>query len=359
MIIFVAFLLLPFEECPPIREKPRLVVFEFQGIGVEKELNAIVSDLFRVELTECPRYRVIHKEVMQAVLGDTLGVRNMDEIKEKSALLKAKFAVTGRITQLGTKIILSVSLIDARNKVAIFTDKLTSSTVEDLEIVIKRLSDALCTMEKAKTKVTVETITQEEAKPKLRRQSYHTVGIFMGTLMPIARSYGRKVEGEDYYYWDWERRRVRLGNYISQMLGYGFSYLYETSYYMAEVTAKVYTESESAFLGFIFSGYKFLSLEDFSPFWGGGLGMGRGTRVTGVDSTWREYDSTWRYEPKREDFDGLIVEIGGGFMFFRTYDFHFILNLKLNIMFAEEIISGVTINFGISYKSKERGCCGL
>jgi hypothetical protein len=278
----------------------------------------------------------------------------MDEVKEKSALLKAKFAVTGRITQLGTKIILSVSLIDARNKVAIFTDKLTSSTVEDLEIVIKRLSDAVCTMEKAKTKVTVETITKEEAKPKLRRQSYHTWTLLLGYLIPMGASYGKEVENGYYV--------EELGGDVSSMPGYGFAWLYETTYHMAEVVVRVHGRKGSSHFSVAFCGYKFLSIEDFAPYIGGGLGMGGGGKVTGIEleDSWvdSQGDTHRVYRAKERGFDGLMAEIGGGFMLFRTYDFHFILNLKYNIIFADEIISGFILNLGISYKG-ESGICGL
>jgi TolB-like protein len=366
MSYFLAFLLLPFEEtCPPVRKKPKLAVFELQQIGVEKELVTIVSDLLRIELSECPNYRVISKEVMILVLGDTLTVKDMDDVKTKSDSLKAKLAVTGHITQLGTKIIVSVSLISVRDKVAIFNDKLTSSNIEDLELVIKRLADALCTMEKAKTRVTVETITEEEAKPKRRRASYHTAGLLLGYMFPLGGSYGKDIERRRYYYWntDYERFLLKKPGNIASMPGWNITYFYEMPYYIAEMCGRMYRKKSAFFINIIFSGYKFLSLQDFAPFVGGGIGMGWGNKVTSVDSSYEvsyNQDTTWYYySGKEEGFNGLVVEIGGGLVVFRTYDFHFILSLKYHIMFAEGTPNGFIINFGVSYKKGKEGCCGL
>jgi TolB-like protein len=314
MIILCCLLLFRSEEtCPPIREKPKLAVFEFQGIGVEKKnLTTIVSDLLRDELSKCPNYRVISKEVMIVVLGDTLTVKDIDDVKTKSDTLKAKLAVIGRITQLGTKTILSVSLINVRNKVTIFTDKLTSSNIDDLEIVIPRLAKALCKMEKAKSNVTVETVTEEEAKPKRRRSSYFTGGMLLGYFFPLG-----------------DEKKM----YFNSV------YLYEMPYYMVEATLDFFSLFPlPRYVTFCI--YRFLNLEDFSPFIGGGVGT-------------EEYE-TEEYKYAHH----FLIKGGIGFVAFRTFDFHFILNVRYKFIFTEELKHGIMLNFGLTWREKERkGCC--
>jgi hypothetical protein len=78
-----------------------------------------------------------------------------------------------------------------------------------------------------------------------------------------------------------------------------------------------------------------LSLEDFSPFIGGGVGM-------------EEYE----YEHH------FLIKGGIGLLAFRTFDFHFILNLSYKFIFAEELKHGIMLKFGITWGEKEKkgGC---
>jgi hypothetical protein len=102
-----------------------------------------------------------------------------------------------------------------------------------------------------------------------------------------------------------------------------------------------------------FGGYRFLSLEDFSPFVGGGVGMCWGTMPKASDS---EY--SW-FTP--ETFNGLSLTGGGGMALFRTYDFHFLVSLKYNIVLAEGAPNGFLFSFGLTYKKSGGGgaCMGI
>ena len=62
--------------------------------------------------------------------------------------------------------------------------------------------------------------------------------------------------------------------------------------------------------------------------------------------------------------NGLALNLGGGVMGFRTYDFRFIVDLRYNVVFAElggqDTHSGISLTFGITSTRKEkgqRGCC--
>ncbi len=334
-----------FAECDGCSAKTNVAVFEFEAIGIEKDLVTTISDLLRLELSECDKYKVIDKGTMIDTLGEDLVVSSMDKAVEYSDSLGASLVVIGHMSKLGNKIIISVSLINKWEKERIYTDKLTSSSVEDLETVVKRLAASLCEMKKAKESVTVETVTEEEAMPRRRRESYHTAGFMLGYLFPMGGSYGKKVESE---LWD----DVRLGGNIKAMPGGSFLYFYETPYYMAEVAWRFHARSNASLFGVGFSGYRFLSLEDISPYIGGGLGMSRGRRVMSIDTT------DYYYDIPGENFDGLTLDVGGGIVAFRTYDFHFLANLKYHIVFAEGTPNGFILSFGISYKKKGGGGCG-
>ncbi|MCK4306941.1 hypothetical protein KAW50_01795 [candidate division WOR-3 bacterium] len=340
-----------FTECDGCSSKTNVAVFEFEAVGIEKDLVTTISDLLRLELSECDKYKVIDKGTMIDTLGEDLVVSSMDKAVEYSDSLGASLVVIGHMSKLGNKIIISVSLINKWEKERIYTDKLTSSSVEDLEIVVKRLATSLCEMKKAKESVTVETVTEEEATPRRRRESYHTVGLLVGYLFPMGGSYGKKTEGNWY-------EDTRLSGDVRRMPGGSGVYIYENPNYMAQVVYRLHGRSQSSLANVAFSGYRFLSLEDISPYVGGGLGMGWGTITTSVDSTYSEYSETWHYHINPESFDGLSLELGGGVMLFRTYDFHFLADLKYHIVFGGGIPNGFILSFGISYKKKSGGGCG-
>jgi TolB-like protein len=327
----------------------RTAVFELSAVGVEKELVTTVSDLLRIELTECKRYAVIDKGTMIETLGENLVAAGMSDAVTYSDSLGASLAVIGHMTQLGSKIIVSVSLINKWTKKTVFSDKFTSASVEDIDMVIKRLSDALCEMKKAKTSVTVETVTEEEAKPRRRRESYHTGGVTLGYLFPMFGSYGKTVEGE---FLDEDS----MGTVIVAMPGFNVLYLYETPYYMAEMDFRWHWKDHSFSMAVEFGGYRFLSLGDVAPFVGGGVGMCWGRIADSVSTTDYDYYSYTRVHSR--DFNGLSVSPGGGVALFRTYDFHFLMSLKYNIVFDESFPNGFLFSFGITYKkSGGGGCC--
>lgn len=340
--------------CPP--GKIKVAVFEMTGAGVDKELLTTVSDLLRLELAECIEYKVVEKECMTDTTGKMLTATTMEQAVEQSESLKVSYAVIGNITKLGNKLIISVSLVDRWSKQKVFTDKITSSNIEDLETVVKRLASGLCKREKASDRVTVETITEAEAKPKLRRESFHTVGLLLGYMFPMGGSYGKKIEGDIY-----GNGSPKIEGDVTEMPGGSIAYLYETPYYMGEVAYGFYKRSYSSLWGINFSGYKFLSLNDVSPFVGGGIGMGWGWNKVVVDTNYwvsGVSDTNWYYNTEPKGFDGLSLSLGGGIVAFRTYDFHFIVSIKYNIILASGgTPNGIILGFGVTYKQSQKGGC--
>ncbi|MDD2889908.1 MAG: hypothetical protein PHE49_04610 [bacterium] len=369
MLILLS-LLLFLGNCPKCPEgKIKVAIFEVSGAGIEKEFLTTISDLLRIDLEDCGEYIVMSKEDMMGALNGNLSVSGgTEEVSKVCEKIKVSYAVTGNIVKLGNKLIISVALIDRWDKIRIFEDRLTASNMEDLETTIKRLAEALCKQKKASENVTVDNVTEAEAKPKLRRTSFSTGGGVVGYIFPVGGSFGKEGKGYSYIYSGDSNRDEIIGGDITQMPGLGMFYIYETSYWMGEVAGTWHFKGQSYLLDIGFSGYRFTSLQDVSPFIGGGLGMALGSRITGVDSNYSysynyldsTYDTTYYYYTNPESFNALLVSFGGGVEFFRTYDFHFLLNVKYNIIFAEGIPNGLSVYFGLIYKkSGESNCCGF
>ncbi|MBI4722913.1 MAG: hypothetical protein HY769_07985 [Candidatus Stahlbacteria bacterium] len=353
------------DKCPPGIIK--VAVFEFSSIGTKKELSTTISDLLRIELTNCTKYEVMDKSKMISIMGEDLVVTDMGQAIGYSESLSVSYAVIGNINKLGNKVIISVSVINRWTKSRVFSDKLTSANVDDIETVIKRLATTVCEFKKSGKHVTVETVTAEEARPKLRRTSYGTAGLLLGYIFPFVGSFGKEVEGDEGYYY-YTNNELSLKGNVTQMPGGGISYLYETPSYMMEASYRLHQRTQNFYTGIEFAGYKFLSLEDFSPFVGGGLGMGWGSKIVGIDtnyhswerwdyegdSSYTVYDTSYSYNKK--GYDGLSISLGGGVVFFRTYDFHFFVSGNYIFLLAPGTPNGLMITFGLTYKM---GGCGF
>jgi hypothetical protein len=135
-----------------------------------------------------------------------------------------------------------------------------------------------------------------------------------------------------------------------------------------EASYRLHNRTDNIYTGVEFAGYKFLSLEDVSPFGGGGIGMGWGSRVVGIDtnyyswerwdydgdSAYTVYDTSYSYD--RKGYDGLLISIGCGVTLFRTYDFHFFISGKYLFLLCSDYPNGFMVTFGLTYKM---GGCGL
>ncbi|MBI4722912.1 MAG: hypothetical protein HY769_07980 [Candidatus Stahlbacteria bacterium] len=344
------------KECPT--NQTNVAVFDFSGAGVEKELVTTISDLLRLELSNCPKYKIMDKDSMIKVLGTDIVVTGVDKAIGYCESLGISYAVIGQLTKLGEKIIISVSLVNRWTKRELFKDTQKSASIEDLDMVIKRIAEGLCELKKSKGKVTVESVTEEEAKPRRRRESYHSGGLLVGSLWAMGDYFGKEVIGETFMNMGTD---LKLGDNIRMMQGGALSYFYETPYYIAEVNYRLHKKSLSSYMGASFGGYRFLTLTDFAPYLGGGLGMSWCSKAVGIDSLYPDYinangDTVWQCKVKKESFDGMLVELGGGLALFRTYDFHFLVNLKYWMLMAKNYPNGMIISFGITYRKSGSGC---
>ncbi|MDD5529303.1 MAG: hypothetical protein PHX21_04660 [bacterium] len=343
MLLSLLLLAVNCPKCPP--GKIKVAVFELSGTGVEKELLTTVSDLLRIDMGDCGEYIVMSKADMpDSSLFVNGGTEEVSKICEK---IGASYAVTGNIVKLGNKLIISVALINRWEKIRIFEDKITASSIEDLDATVKRLALALCQQKKSKGSVNVENVTEDEAKPKLRRETYSTFGVIVGYFFPLENSLGKYAQTTDIF-----SNTVTPKGDLTSIPGWGVYYIYETARYMGQAAGSwYYKDATSRFANLEFSGYRFLSLGDISPFIGGGLGVAFfGNKLTGIDSTYGYY------RPITESFDGMTASAGIGVEFFRTYDFHFIFSANYNIIFTDGNPNGPSIRFGMTYKKKSGGC---
>ncbi len=220
----------------------------------------------------------------------------------------AEFAVYGTLSRLGAKLLVEVNVVKVATAEVAFTDRLSSETTEDLDVVIRRLARGIATGQKAGATATVENITATETRTPRRRASFSSMGMRAGYMWPMGGSWGG----------------------VSKMVVTDFVYHYETNKWELEVIP---------FLGFRFSGdegdgnsafdwtifdfsfHYFLSPTDVSPYLGGGLGF----HSVHAEET---VQGDWGPERVQDDATGFAFNAGGGIMFFRTYDFRLTADLR-------------------------------
>ncbi len=307
--------------------REKVVVFELEPIGIADHVARTATKILRSELGEIGKYEVIESD---------LQVKSVEEADSIGRELGGDLAVIGSISRLRRKILAEVKLIRVGRARVIFEDDLTGETEDDLDIVMRRLADALSKREKAERLVTTETVTGVEAKERRRRTSYYTIGIKLGSGFPLFGTYN----GEG-----------------SLMRGLMVGW-YETPHLIGEISAGILFPMGNLMEGFEEeSGVLELPIDlsilylpglgDITTYLGGGLGI--------------HFIST-----PEEAATGLGLNTGGGIIFFRTYDFHFFVDLRYNAVFARigDKFPQQSIDFTFGFTRKaipgkaKRGCCG-
>lgn len=219
----------------------------------------------------------------------------------------AEFGIYGSLLQLGNKIIVEVSSVKVATAELAFTDRLTAESAEDLDVVIRRLATGIITGKKASATATVETVTAAEDKTPRRRATFSSAGLRAGYMWPTDNSWAG----------------------VTKMVAVDFVYGYETAKWQLEVVPFLgfrggSTNDNTAFdwAIFDFSFHYFLTQTDISPYLGGGLGFHSVAAEEWVPSEYGYHDKI------NDSGTGFALNAGGGFVFFRTYDFHLTADLR-------------------------------
>jgi hypothetical protein len=204
-----------------------------------------------------------------------------------------------------------------------------------VDVILSRLAKGVAERKKAERTAEVGKITERETEEPARRSSFWSAGGRIGYFFPFGG----------------------FGSNPGVPLGFSGCGLYETPGFMAEAAYDFYGIGGNAGLWRAgFSGFALTSKTDICPYWGGGIGIGAvtaGSSGSGV---------------------GPVVNLGGGVMFLRTYDFRIVVDLRYYLSFCnvrtyypEGAVSsfqhGPAISVGLLYKRSKTegsrgGCCG-
>ena len=319
------------------QQKMAIVVFDAQPIGVEESTVLASTQLLRNDLAATGTFAVMDEGEVTRFLGEKPNCYDSQCASEIGRQLGVDKAVIGSLSRLGEKVIVELRMVDVASGQVEFSDRMASATVEDLDTVIKRLATGLATGKPTEKTVEIGAITEVETREPRRRKNFFTVGGKVGYLFPTGDSW-RKVD---------------------KLLCLDWVTWYETPTFMVESLVGWRYEigrDEGAYdVPVEFSIFYIPGKSDFTPYLGGGLG------IHWVAAARDDEDVAYHQE-ERITNNGLALNVGGGLIGFRTYDFRIVVDLRYTMVFAEldgqDTHQGISLTFGVTHPRKDpRGCC--
>ena len=337
LFVFVLCFLLPY-----MLAAETIAVLDFKPIGVDYALVDAVVTLLRSDIASYKKYTLIEKDKVEKIIGGATDCADKDCAAAIGEQVNAEKVVYGTISKLGEKYIIAASVVEVATKKLVFQDRISAASAEDLDVVSKRLAKSIVTGKAIEKTAEIGAVTEEEEKVPRRRTTFFTTGGKFGWGMPLGDSYGG----------------------ANSLMIFDALFWYETPKFMVEVQFELITtpatsisqQTDTTIRAMEFSLpdlslYYLFTKTDFCPYVGGGLGFKQ-------LFVYREVPG--QFQPDAETASGMGLNVGGGIIAFRTYDFRLLLGARYGINFASPPVfegphHSIQINFGITYRG---GGCG-
>ncbi len=326
LYLFLFFLLLPYG-----LNAEKIGLLPFKPVGFESNITEAIYQLMESELSSYG-HTVIPPDKIEEKLGKTVECHNKQCAAEIGVQMGLKKIIFGSLTKIGEKYIVSAIVVESKSGEILFSDKVTSKTAEDLDVCLSRLVKSIEEGKEVEKTAEVGKIMEEEIeKVSKRKKAFFSYGVGFG-IGTLAIGYG-DAHGD-------------IINY------YVIKAWYETPKFAAEVNSNMGnflglgTETSELSLGIALL-YLF-STADISPY------LGAGPALKSVSTGFFDLNYV------------LALELMGGLVVFRTYDFRLVIDGRLSTSFNEiEGVDGphstlsVSINLLYSGKGPGRGCFGF
>jgi len=274
--------------------KDKLAILPFNSVGVEEMTIRSAESLLRMEIEKIGAVELISENEVYQIMGEEVCAEIPCAIELGKKLKVAQIAMV-KLIALGEKVIVEYKLIDVINQKVLILDQLTSATIEDLDVTMKRLAASITRKESAEKTAEVGMITEKETERPRRRASRLFGGFSFGYLYP--------QQGYD----DSDR---------------SFNMDFRTGAEISDYAIGMQLAVRKGFAMNIFASY-LLTKKDFCPYLGGAFGF-----------HWVSHESPYRYNPQygymveeEKRGDGFELSANTGLLAFRTYNVHIIVNL--------------------------------
>lgn len=292
-----------------------IAVLPFYSNGIEPAYIETSESILQVELSKLSKMDVISAKKVKNVLQEEECIDNECAI-EVGKSLNARRVLGVRLSALGEKIITQYFLVDIFSGKEILVDQLTSTSIEELETVMKRIAKSVVDVKPAGKNVEVGTILEEESEESLRRSSNKNVGLSFGYLYPQ-----NGYDNDD-------------RSFVANL---------HLDYELEEYTVGMLLAIRKGFAINIYGDYLFTKT-DFCPFIGGAFGFHWITHDNFYDPY---YINDVYVNRKDKRSDGFELTANAGMRILHTYNFQILVNLEFIYTLNDYDDTAIVFTIGI------------
>jgi TolB-like protein len=280
----------------------KMAILPMHSLGVDSISTQTAEYLLNHEIGKLTSMDIIPQKLTSEIAGDEycMDVDCASEIGEK---LNVEQVVSCGLSKLGDKVIVQFMLVDVAARKILITDNMTSTSIEDLEMVMKRVALSIINQKPIDKTAEVGAIVKSENKSFRRRKAIKFTGLSFGYLYP-QEGYDEKDRSFSF--------DLRKGYEITNLaIGGQFAIRHgiATNIYISYLLTKT----------------------DLCPYIGGAFGF-----------HWVAHDND---EKKRTDGFEVIGSIG--IRAFRTYNFQVIMNIDYTYVFNDYDDQAIVFTIGL------------
>lgn len=273
--------------------------------GIDDASIRTAESILRMELSKEESIKLVPERITIDAIGDE-DCTDGECAKRIGKQLKAEQVLMCKINPLGEKIIVQYQLIETSTGNSILSERATSTFVEDLDAVMKRVAISVVRQTPFDANQEVGNIVVQESVGSLRQEARYNFGVGFGYLFPS--------EG-----YDSSEKSFTLNGYFD--------------YEMLDFSAGLMIGARKGFAMNIYGNYLF-SRSDISPYLGSSLGF-----------HWVIHEGLFTDDGK--DGDGIELGLLGGLRLFHTYNFQIFIQGEYIITFNDYDDKAFVITIGI------------
>ncbi len=273
----------------------RIAILPFHSNGIDQVYIETSESLLMIEISKLSAMDIVSaKRTKDALAGEDCNEANC--AVEAGKKLNADEVLGCSLAALGEKIIVQYFLVNVSSGKEVLVDQISTTNVEELETVMKRIAKSVVDIKSAGQSAEVGNILEGETKESLRRTSRKNVGLSFGYLYPQN---GYDNDDRSFVvnlHLDYELEEYAVGMLLGIRKGFAIN---------------------------IYGDYLF-SKTDFCPFVGGAFGF----HWVSHNHYNSYYVNDVYVENKDMKSDGFEITANAGMRILHTYNFQILINLE-------------------------------
>ena len=126
-------------------DKISMAVYDFDASGMQQEDASSVADFVQEGLMQTGRFNLIERKDVQRILKEQMfqktGCTSTECAVEVGKMLNVGNIIKGKVSKMGTRIIISISLVDVESGKIVLTDSVECGSIELLNTGSKKLAE--------------------------------------------------------------------------------------------------------------------------------------------------------------------------------------------------------------------------